>query len=116
VEDELAARGGGVDGLLQAVEPDATVGQAGDGVDQVAQGPAEMVKLPDDQGVAGAELVQDLLEDGAVGGRAAGGLDKDPVAAGALQRVDLQVWLLVGGGDAGVAEQVAHAHDGRRTL
>jgi hypothetical protein len=33
MEDELAARGGGVDRLLQAPEPDAAVGQAGDGVD-----------------------------------------------------------------------------------
>jgi hypothetical protein len=28
----------------------------------------------------------------------------------------LQVRLLVGGGDAGVAEQLSHGHDGRRTL
>jgi hypothetical protein len=28
----------------------------------------------------------------------------------------LQVRLLVGGGDAGIAEQLSHAHDGRRTL
>jgi hypothetical protein len=34
VEDELAA-GGGVDRLLEAAEPDAAVGEAGDGVDQV---------------------------------------------------------------------------------
>ena len=33
VEDELAAGGGGVDRLLEAAEPDAAVGQAGDGVD-----------------------------------------------------------------------------------
>jgi hypothetical protein len=66
VEDELAAGGGGVDRLLQAAEPDAAVGQAGDGVDQVAQGAAEAVKLPDDQGVTGPELVEELLEDGAV--------------------------------------------------
>jgi hypothetical protein len=52
VEDELAAGGGGVDCLLQAAEPDAAVGQAGDGVDQVAQGAAEPVEFPDDQGVA----------------------------------------------------------------
>ena len=64
VEDQLAAGGGGVDLLLQAAEPDPVVGQAGDGVDQVAQGAAEPVQLPDDQGVAGAELVQGLLEGG----------------------------------------------------
>ena len=33
-----------------------------------------------------------------------------------LADVDLQVRLLVGGGDARVAEQVAHAAEGRRTL
>jgi hypothetical protein len=36
VEHELAARRRGVDRLLQAAEPDATLSQAGDGVDQVA--------------------------------------------------------------------------------
>ena len=83
VEDELAARGGGVDRLLEAAEPDPAVGQAGDGVDQVPQGAAEAVELPDDQGVAGAQLVQELLEGGAVGAGAAGGLGEHPVAAGA---------------------------------
>jgi hypothetical protein len=43
VEDELAARGGGVDRLLEAAEPDPTLGQAGDGVDQVAERLAEAV-------------------------------------------------------------------------
>jgi hypothetical protein len=66
VEHELAAGGGGVDGLLEAAEADAAVGQAGDGVDQVPQGAAQAIQLPDDKGVAGAELVQDLFEGGAV--------------------------------------------------
>ena len=35
VEDEFAAGGGGVDGLLEAAEPDATLSKLGDGVDQV---------------------------------------------------------------------------------
>jgi hypothetical protein len=42
---------------------------------------------------------------------AAGGLDKHPVAAGRGEGVDLELWLLVGGGDAGIAEQVSHAAD-----
>ena len=33
MEHELAAGGGGVDCLLEAAEPDAALGQAGDGVD-----------------------------------------------------------------------------------
>src|SRR5215203_4293958 len=37
VEDELAAGGGGIDRLLEAAEPDAAVGQAGDGVDQMSE-------------------------------------------------------------------------------
>ena len=41
IEHQLAARGGGVDRLLEAAEPNAAVGQAGDSVDQVPQGAAE---------------------------------------------------------------------------
>jgi hypothetical protein len=78
VEDELAAGGGGVDRLLQAAEPDATLSQVGDGVDQVPERSAEAVELPDDQGVAGAQLVQDLGEDRSVAAGAAGGLGEHP--------------------------------------
>jgi hypothetical protein len=35
MEDQLAARGGGIDRLLQTPEPDAPLGQAGDRVDQM---------------------------------------------------------------------------------
>ena len=66
--------------------------------------PAEAVKFPHDQGVAWAQLVQELGEGGAVGAGAAGGLGEHPIAAGLLQGVDLEVGLLVGGGDAGIAE------------
>jgi hypothetical protein len=75
----------------------------------VPQGAAEAVELPDDQGVTGAQLVEDLLEGGSVGAGAAGGLSEHSIAAGALEGVDLELGLLVGGGDAGVAEQVSHA-------
>ena len=63
---------------------------AGDGVDQVPQGSAEAVQFPDDQGVAGPQLVQELVEGGAVGAGTAGGLGEHPVAAGAVQGVDLE--------------------------
>ena len=38
---------------------------------------AEAVQFPDDQGVAGPQLVEDLLEGGPVGPGAAGGLGED---------------------------------------
>ena len=56
---------GGGDRLLEAAEPDATLGRPGDRVDQMPEGAAEAVELPHDQGVAGAELVQDLGKGGA---------------------------------------------------
>jgi hypothetical protein len=74
VEDELAAGSGGIDRLLEAAEPDAARSQAGDGVNEVPEGAAEAVEFPDDQGVAGAQLIQDLVEDWPVGAGAAGGL------------------------------------------
>jgi hypothetical protein len=47
---------------------------------------------------------------------AAGGLGEHSVAAGALQGVDLELWLLVGGGDAGIAKQMSNAADRLITL
>jgi hypothetical protein len=108
VEHQFAARRGGVDRLLQAAEPDAAVGQGGDGVDQVAQRPAKSVQLPHHQSVTRAQLIQDLVQRRSGGHRPAGGIDKHPVAAGRLQRIDLQVGVLLAGRDAGVAE-VGHA-------
>jgi hypothetical protein len=81
----------------------------------MAEGAAKAVEFPDDESVAGAQLVPELGEGGAVGVGAAGGLDKYAVAAGALEGVDLE-WLLVGGGDPGIAEQMSHTADRRTTL
>jgi hypothetical protein len=89
---------------LEAAEPDAALGQAGDGVDEMPQGAAEAVEFPDDQGVAGAQLVEDLLEGGPVGAGAAGRFGEHPMAAGGSEGVDLELGLLVGSGDAGIAE------------
>jgi hypothetical protein len=47
---------------------------------------------------------------------AAGRVDEHPVAAGRLQRIDLQVGVLLAGRDACVAEEVGHAHECRITL
>ena len=116
MKDELAARGSGVDRFLQATESDPALGQAGDGVDQVPQRAAQAVQFPDDQGVTGPQLVQKLLEDGAIGASAAGGLGEHPITASRREGVDLELGLLVGGGDAGIAEQMSHAGDRLTTL
>jgi hypothetical protein len=47
---------------------------------------------------------------------AASGLGEHPIAAGALEGVDLELGILVGGGDAGIAEQMSHAADRLTTL
>jgi hypothetical protein len=75
----------------------------------VAQGAAKPVQLPDHQGVAGAQLVQDGGELGSVGAGATGAVGEHAVAAGLSERVDLEVGVLVGGGDTSVAEQVCSA-------
>jgi hypothetical protein len=75
----------------------------------VPQRPAQPIQLPYHEGVAGPQLVQQLLKGRAVAAGAAGSLGEHPVAAGTLERVDLEWGVLVGGGDPGVAEQVSHA-------
>jgi hypothetical protein len=80
----------------------------------VPEGAAKAVKLPDDQGVTGPQLVQDLLEDRAVAAGAAGGLGEYPIAAGALEGVDLELGLLVGGGDAGLSSRLGRGSGGCR--
>ena len=82
----------------------------------MAEGGDEAVEFPDDQGVARTELVQQLLKDWTVSAGTAGGFGEHPVAAGTLQGIDLQLRLLVGGGDAGIAEQMSHAADRLTTL
>jgi hypothetical protein len=47
---------------------------------------------------------------------AAGRLGEHAVAAGRSEGVDLELGLLVGGGDASIAEQLSHAADRRTTL
>jgi hypothetical protein len=59
-----------------------------------------------------AQLVQELRESGPVAAGPAGGLGEHPIAASTIERVDLEPGLLVGGGDAGIAKQMAHAKVG----
>jgi hypothetical protein len=61
------------------------------------QRPTKPIQLPHHEGVAGAELVQDLLEDWAVGAGRRWGLGEHSVAAGRREGVDLELgcWSVV---------------------
>lgn len=88
------------------MESDAAVAEFGAEVDQVHQGPAEPVEPGGLEGVALAEQLHHEVElrPGYLG--AAGDVDMDVAVldAGAAERVDLMVGVLVRRGDAGVTE------------
>jgi hypothetical protein len=116
VEDELAAGGGGVDGLLELRNPTPCSASPVTVSTRWRRERPSRSSFQTTRVSPGPKLVQELLEDGAVGAGAAGGLGEDPVAAGALEGVDLELGLLVGGGDAGIAAQMPHAWERRTTL
>lgn len=106
VEQELPTSGGGVEPLGERTEVDPTLTESGDRLDQMREGAAEAVDSPYDERVTGAQGVEDGIELGATGFRAGGGVGLHPEAAGGGKRVVLQGGVLVGGGDAGVAEEI----------
>ena len=68
VEDQLAAGRRGVNrAVAQRLEPDAPLPEVFDDVDEVANRPPEAVKPPDDEGVAGLQMLQASVEAGADG-------------------------------------------------
>lgn len=104
MEDELSAGCGGVDAFGEAGELDLEFVQAVDQVDEVLDAAAEAVEFPDDDLVAGAQLVDHALELGAVRGGSGGVLLVDPFAPGLLQCVALQGGILVVRADPGVSD------------
>ncbi len=109
VEDEPSAARGGVDGLLQGPEPNPAIRESVELVDEVSDGATEPVEPPDDEGVSRANLVDELVELGAVLEGPGHGVDKHSKAAGRIERVDLQRRVLIGGGHARVPEEVPPA-------
>ena len=71
--------------------------------------PAKPIQLPHHQSVTRTQLVKKLIQRRPGGQGTTGGVDEHPVAAGRLQRIDLQVGMLLSSRDAGVAEEVGHA-------
>jgi hypothetical protein len=104
VEDEPAAGGGGVEGLAQGAEADAAAAQLRDDSDQVLEGAGEPVEAGDDEGVAGAEVVQAGGQPGPVGGLARLLVREHADAPGVGEGAGLPVEGLPGGRHPGVAD------------
>ena len=106
VEEEASRDRGGIDRVGEADETYTAVVQTAGEVQEVFHAPAQAVQLPHHQGVALAQVIQRLVESGALGRGAADCVFVDFVASGLLQGVQLQVQVLVPGGDPGVADAV----------
>ena len=104
MEDEFPAGGRGVDLLGEGFEADTFGVEGGDRLDEVPEGAAETVEAPDDEDVAFSELREGLVKSAALGCRAGDGVGEDPLAAGALQSIPLQVEGLFGCRDPGIAD------------
>ena len=97
VEGELVGGRRGVDGLFQALQRHAVVFEVASPTDEVLKRSAQSVEPPDDEGIAGAEQFLDLVEPWASRDGAADLIDNHLVTAGALERVALQVGILLEG-------------------
>ncbi len=109
VEDELASRSRSVDGLLEALELDPPVPELVHRLDQVSERAPHPVEPSDDQGVAWPERRQHLGQLRPLVQGPGSGVRENPLAACLSQRVALEVEVLLGGRNAGVAEQTSHA-------
>ena len=89
-----------VDTLGQTAQLDAAVSQRAGQHDQVRHGPAQPVKAPDHELVAGARHLQRERQAWTVRPRPAGPVLVDTAASGVRQRVASQVEVLVFGGSA----------------
>jgi hypothetical protein len=105
VEDQLPATGRRIDTFLEASEADFPFLELPDGFDQVPDAAAQAVELPDHEGVTLPEVREGLIEPRPLGTSATGPVREELLATGAIQGVGLEIEVLFGGGDAGIADQ-----------
>ena len=109
MEHQPPLRGGGVDLLFQDDQADAALAQlVGEG-EQVLEGPHGAGQPGDDEDVAGAQVGQGLVELGAGGVLAGGGVGEDLLAPVGGQVIDLAVVVLAAGGHPRVPDLRHHA-------
>jgi hypothetical protein len=97
MEDKATATGRGVDLLLQAAQTNANSLQPLDQSDQILEGPTQPVHPPDNYGVACAQNLHQGNKANALGLGSTCGVFKHTFATGLLQRIPLQVQVLVVG-------------------
>ena len=114
VEDQPPGRRGGVDLLLQDDQADATLAQLVGQRQEVLQRPHGAGQPGDDEHVARAQVGQGLVELGAGGMLAGGGVGEDPLAPVGGQVIDLAVVVLAAGGYPRVPDLRHHACPARR--
>lgn len=107
LEDEPSPGRSRVNGLLQALEADASGHQVLHGGDQMGEGASQPIQAPDNECVARAQEVQGSKEPRPLSLCAGNLVLEDPYAAGRLQGVPLKVEILIKRADAGVAHEVA---------
>jgi hypothetical protein len=103
VQLQAAVGGRGVDALTQRAERDLPLLQSGDDVDQVVQTAAQTVQAPDDERVAGQQVLQARVEVRSGPDRPRPNILVDAFAACPLERVELQREVLPPGRHARVS-------------
>lgn len=104
IQKHAALRCGAVQLLGEASESHSLFGEFVDESYEVFETAAQPVEPPHDHGVAGAQGFEHPVEFGTACLRTAGVIYVDPFASGLLQRVGLEVGLLVDGADPGVSD------------
>ena len=93
----------GVDGVGQRLKPNALFSQVRHGGDQVRQRPAEPIQTPNQKGVASVQASERLLKAGSFRAGPGALIGEDILGARSTKRVELQVEVLLSGGDAGIS-------------
>jgi hypothetical protein len=103
MEDQFASAGCRVHAFAQALKADFAGGEPVYSLNEMLQGTAEPVQLPHDQGVSFSRVLDGFGQTSAGIDGTAGDIAEDLFASGLLESVLLQIRILVGGGNPGVA-------------
>jgi hypothetical protein len=104
METQFASAGCRVHAFAQALKADFAGGESIYGFDEMLQGTAEPVQLPNDQRVPVAGVINGFSQASARIDGAAGNITEDLFAPGLLESVLLQVRILIGGGNPCIAD------------